>query len=218
MPTRKLRFETYAEKYFDSCVELIMSTWDFHSNFVNAPCDRIIYEYYLKTCLNWNQHFDLILDSKDQVKGLLFGSKEEISYLDELKFARRDIQTNKWKNKKIQQGHFGDKEVAKKELSRFTMNDALGEVDACLFGGEINLFIVSPELRGKGLGTELMDRYMEFCKRNKLKSIFLWTDEDCNYRFYSRYGFSLYKRFSSYTHYKKKSPTENGMIFSFQIS
>ncbi len=217
MSATTYRFVPYAEKYFVGCVDLVMSTWNFHSSFVDVPCNRVIYEYYLKTCLNWNHHLDVIVGDKEQVVGILFGSKEDISYIEELKFSRKDILNNKWKNKKIQDGFFGNQEVAKQQLSRFIMNDALGEEDACLFSGEVNLFIVSNELQGQGLGRKLMDRYIEFCRNNQLESVFLWTDEDCNHSFYSRYGFSLHKRFNTYTSYRVKSLTENGMVFSLQV-
>ncbi|MEZ8194291.1 GNAT family N-acetyltransferase [Vibrio cortegadensis] len=217
MPATTYRFVPYAKKHFTSCVDLIMSTWNFHSSFMDVPCNRVIYEYYLKTCLNWNHHHDVVVDEHEQVIGVLFGSKEETSFIEELKFSRKDRLNNKWKNNKIQRGDFGNKEVARKELSRFTMNDALGEEDASLFGGEVNLFIVSQIFRGQGLGRQLMDRYIDFCQSNNLKSVFLWTDEDCNHSFYSRYWFSLYRRFNTYTHYEVKSPTENGMIFSLQV-
>jgi len=218
MSAGQYRFEPYSEHYFARCVDLIMSTWNFHSRFVNVPCNRVIYEYYLKTCLNWNHHLDIIVDEHDQVVGILFGSKEEISYIEEMKFVRKDRLNNKWKNKKINNGEFGDPDVAEKELLLFTLNDALGEKDACLFEGEVNLFIVSPSIQGQGLGRKLMDRYMDFCRCNELGRVFLWTDNDCNHRFYSRYGFSLHKRFCTYTQYGLRSPIENGMIFSIEVT
>tara|TARA_Y100001960_G_scaffold328633_1_gene417930 strand:+ start:1328 stop:2047 length:720 start_codon:yes stop_codon:yes gene_type:complete len=217
MSVEQYRFEPYTEHYFAGCVDLIMSTWNFHSRFVNVPCNRIIYEYYLKTCLNWNHHLEIIVDEFDQVVGILFGSKEEISYIEELKFVRKDRLNNKWKNKKINNGDFGDPDIAKQELMLFTLNDALGEKDACLFDGEVNLFIVSPSLQGKGLGRKLMNRYMDFCRCNQLGRVFLWTDNDCNHGFYSKYGFSLYKRFCAYSCYGVKSSTENGMVFSIEV-
>lgn len=217
MSAKTYRFVPYEEKHFFGCVDLVMSTWNFHSNFMDVPCNRIIYEYYLKTCLNWNHHLDVIVDEHEQVIGILFGSKEDTSFIEELKFSRQDRLNNKWKNKKIQNGHFGNKEVANRELARFAMNDVLGEKDASRFDGEVNLFIVSQAYQGQGLGKQLMDRYLNFCRSNKLRSVFLWTDEDCNHAFYSRYGFSLHKRFSTYIRSELKSPTENGMVFSLKV-
>ncbi|SON52076.1 GNAT family N-acetyltransferase [Vibrio tapetis] len=217
MSAKTNRFVPYEEKHFFGCVDLVMSTWNFHSSFMDVPCNRIIYEYYLKTCLNWNHHLDVIVDEHEQVIGILFGSKEDTSFIEELKFSRKDRLNNKWKNKKIQSGHFGNKEVANRELARFAMNDVLGEKDASLFDGEVNLFIVSQAYQGQGLGKQLMDRYLNFCRSNKLKIVFLWTDEDCNHAFYSRYGFSLHKRFNTFTSYRVKSLTENGMVLSLPV-
>ncbi|WP_189337894.1 GNAT family N-acetyltransferase [Photobacterium sanguinicancri] len=77
------------------------------------------------------------------------------------------------------------------------LNDKLGEEDVELFDSEITLFIVSPELKGKGLGRKLMDRYVHFCKANGIATAFLWTDVDCDYSFYQKSGFKIHNTFKS---------------------
>lgn len=217
MSISNLVIKPYQETHFSGCVDLIMSTWDFHSEFVGIRDTRIVYEYYLHNCLNWNHHLELVIDDRERVIGILFGSKEGINFLEELKFARKDKQINKWKNKKLIAGEFGDKQIAKKLLARFSLNDSLGEEDACLFDGEVNLFIVTSELQGRGLGKLLMDRYVDFCRFHNLNNVFLWTDMNCNYKFYTKYGFSLHKRFKAYLSDGTKSNIKNGMIFSLNI-
>ena len=49
---------------------------------------------------------------------------------------------------------------------------------------------VSPEMQGKGLGTALMDRYIERLNRDKLAG-YLETDRPENVRFYEKFGFRV---------------------------
>ncbi len=145
-----LKFDKYSDTQFNSCVELIKSTWNFHLDFINISDENVVYECYLKTCLNWNQHLDVILDENSNVKGVLFGSKENSSIIKELLFSRKERQINKWKNQQLNIGAFGERKKAEQLLANFKFNDQQGEKDAELFDSEINLFIVSPELKGRG--------------------------------------------------------------------
>ncbi|AQT84593.1 Acetyltransferase (GNAT) family protein [Paenibacillus larvae subsp. larvae] len=73
-------------------------------------------------------------------------------------------------------GDFGDRKTALRIRNEHIEVDKLGETTDRPFDSEVNLFIISPELRGMGYGKKLMDRYIEFCKENELHSAFLWTD------------------------------------------
>ncbi|GAB3527175.1 hypothetical protein GCM10027342_32270 [Photobacterium alginatilyticum] len=213
----RLRFEKYSNQHFTSCVELIKSTWNFHIDFINIPDDNIVYEYYFKTCLNWNQHLDVVVDENSNVKGLLFASKEDSSVFRELVYLRKERQIKKWKNKKIRLGAFGDRDKAEQALESFVFNDDQGEIDAEYFDSEVNLFVVSPELKGMGLGRKLMDRYMRFCRENAIETAFLWTDMDCNYSFYHKYGFKLHRTFKCSNQANNSSEVENGMVFYIDV-
>jgi len=57
------------------------------------------------------------------------------------------------------------------------------------FDGEVVLFIVSEEMRGRGVGKELITDFLELCRGRGLNRIYLFTDTSCNYGFYDRMGF-----------------------------
>ena len=52
--------------------------------------------------------------------------------------------------------------------------------------GEIKFFAVNPNIKGKGIGTKILE---ELERREKGKQIFLFTDEGCSYQFYENRGF-----------------------------
>ncbi len=57
------------------------------------------------------------------------------------------------------------------------------------FDGEVVLFIVSEEMRGRGVGKKLITDFLELCRRRGLNRIYLYSDTSCNYGFYDRMGF-----------------------------
>lgn len=203
-------FRAYRDEDFDSCVSLVKETWQLHEGFENIPDETIVYEHYFKTCLNWNEHLEVLVED-DVVKGVLFGSIENESYKRGLYFKKQDKSLKKWTNKQLKLGRFGCEEKARARLKMFEKNDQLGEQYAHKFDSEINLFIVSSDLRGQGFGIQLMDHYVEFCRRKKLKTAFLWTDRGCSYTFYDKYGFQLYKKFDS------SGQEQHGMIYYLTV-
>ena len=52
--------------------------------------------------------------------------------------------------------------------------------------GEIKFFVVNPNIKGKGIGSKILE---EFERREKGKQFFLFTDEGCSYQFYEHRGF-----------------------------
>ncbi|KXI23618.1 hypothetical protein [Photobacterium sanguinicancri] len=123
---KNLNFTKYDDSYFESCIRLIQATWNLHAGFKDIPDDKAVYAYYLKTCLNWNVHLDIIVDEADNVKGILFGSNEHISLIRELYFIRTDRKITKWKNEQLKLGVFGEPNTAKREFAKLALNDKLG--------------------------------------------------------------------------------------------
>ena len=52
----------------------------------------------------------------------------------------------------------------------------------------LNLFVVSPEFRGYGIGSKLYRQFEIYLKKQHLKSFFLHTDTGCAYKFYEHKG------------------------------
>lgn len=64
----------------------------------------------------------------------------------------------------------------------------LSGVSAGKFQAELALFIVSAQLRGYGVGTELFTRLNAFFEQKNVEHYYLHTDATCSYEFYERHG------------------------------
>ncbi len=60
-------------------------------------------------------------------------------------------------------------------------------------GAHLRWYIVSDAIRGKGVGNQLIERAVQFCKERKFKKVFLWTFEglDPARHLYEKFGFRL---------------------------
>jgi GNAT superfamily N-acetyltransferase len=213
----KLQFKKYNKRYLGSCSELIKTTWNFEEGHKNYKKVDLIYKYFLLTCENYSEHLDIIVDENDNVKGLLFGSIEDASYMQRIKYKFKSLKLKLWNFYHLALGNFGDRKIAVEIKGEINTIDEFVEVHSDEFDSEINLFIISPELRGKGYGKKLMDRYVEFCKENELNTVFLWTDISCSYYFYEKYGFKLYKKFHHESLVDGDKNKPNGMIYYLNI-
>jgi GNAT superfamily N-acetyltransferase len=57
---------------------------------------------------------------------------------------------------------------------------------------QLHWFLVHPDFRGQGLGKELMNKALQFCRECKYKTVFLWTTNELHTagRLYTRAGFT----------------------------
>ena len=60
-------------------------------------------------------------------------------------------------------------------------------------GNHLRWFIVEPKYQGKGIGAQLIESAINFCKKKRSNKIYLWTFEglDTARHLYEKYGFHL---------------------------
>ncbi len=212
-----LKIVKYEKKYLKRCAELVRRTWNLHGYFKKLKRRELVYIYYLLTCENYSEHREILIDDNDDVRGVLFGSIEDEPFHLSVKYRLKKLKLQVWAWFHLVRGNFGDKEQALIAWRELVEADTLGEQYAEEFDSEINLLIVDRKYRGKGYGRKLMDSYMRFCMEHELETAFLWTDLDCRYNFYEKYGFKLYETFYHETLSDRKNDRDNGMIYYIDV-
>ncbi|MGX7107888.1 GNAT family N-acetyltransferase [Facklamia miroungae] len=72
------------------------------------------------------------------------------------------------------------------------------------FDASIEYIVVSEKARGKGVGKKLISEVLDRFKEQDLENVYLFTDTDCNYRFYD------YLNFERINETRIKLPTKDG--------
>ena len=81
----------------------------------------------------------------------------------------------------LSSGRFGLSDIDEK-------NSQLLEKTHREYKGEISLFIMNASYRGYGIGKKLFKAMIHHMKKENVNSIYLYTDTDCNYKFYDHQG------------------------------
>jgi GNAT superfamily N-acetyltransferase len=70
---------------------------------------------------------------------------------------------------------------------------AIDGIKAMTDGAHLRWFILSPAVRGRGLGNRLMEEAISFCKKKDYRKVYLWTFEGLHVAryLYEKFGFKL---------------------------
>lgn len=165
--------------------KLISDAFGF-SEFIKDPDFlNLILNSYLQECI-LDSSFSKVAIKNGKVIGIILGNANKdknkiksfhnrislISSLIKIMFTKNDNKKDLKEFSKIQKTY--------KEIFNGNKNN---------FQGCIQLFIVSKESRGLGVGTSLMNYLFDYMKSMKVKSLYLYTDTRCNYQFYDKNNF-----------------------------
>ncbi|AEB75145.1 GNAT family N-acetyltransferase [Clostridium botulinum] len=164
---------------------LINEAWKFEKFTSNLNVKDKSLEIYLRTCL-LEKNYTQVVEQNGEVIGLIFGKTNNgYNFLKNIKnipsmivsviqliFENKKDRKNMREYSKVQKAY---KQLLKEYSGKFD--------------GEVVLFVVGKECRGKGIGKRLMNNFLDFCKRKEQRKIYLFTDTQCNYGFYDNNGF-----------------------------
>ena len=58
------------------------------------------------------------------------------------------------------------------------------------FDGELVFFVLRREYRRRGIGSALLNSFLEYMRANHCRSFYVFTDESCDFPFYDKRGFT----------------------------
>ncbi|WP_211750134.1 GNAT family N-acetyltransferase [Paenibacillus sp. Marseille-Q4541] len=171
---------------YDRIKELINEAFGIHDLIQDNKFLDVILNLYLQSCI-LDSSFSKVAVKNNRVIGIILG-KAQIDKHCLAKTHNRLSLANAYF--KIITANKENKKAAKElEKVQNTYKEIIqGKEDD--FQGYIELFIVSGESRGLGVGKTLMRHLSDYMRSMDVESIYVYTDNRCNYGFYESQQFT----------------------------
>ncbi|MGG0276923.1 GNAT family N-acetyltransferase [Bacillus rhizoplanae] len=178
-------YRSLVKEDYAAVKELIGEAFGFNEFIKDKKFLDSILNIYLQSCI-LGSSFSKVAERNNKIIGVILGDSKKDK--NRLKKAHNTVSiaysmlkvlmANKENKKFIKE--FTKVQEAYKELIKEKEDD---------FQGCIQLFIVSGESRGLGVGKTLMNHLYNYMNSMDVKSLYLYTDARCNYGFYDSQNF-----------------------------
>lgn len=181
----KIIYRELQKKDYKRIASLIDDAFGFNEFIKDKDFLDLVLQSYLEDCIS-ESSFSKVAEKDGEVIGIILGSAIKDKNLLQLSDNKLNIDRADLKS-------FIDskeKKMALKEFAKIT--DTYEEIIKGKkedFQGCIQLFIVSKESRGLGLGKSLLNYLFTYMESMSVKSLYLYTDTRCNYGFYDTQNF-----------------------------
>lgn len=174
---RKLQKSDYTEVQ-----NIISDAFGLHNYVNDKKLLVIVKKMYLSSCLS-EQKFNMVAVREGEIVGIIMGGSKNDKFklsniLNVLKMLYYG--TLLWFKIRNKKGGFNEINRAYSELIAGMKDD---------LDGVLTLFAIKEDMRGLGIGKELLSRLNEYYLAHNTKRIYLYTDDTCNYGFYEHMGF-----------------------------
>lgn len=182
----KVIYRDLAKTDYNRVKQLINEAFGFSEFIKDKKLLDSILNIYLQGCL-LGSSFSKVAQMDNKVIGIILGNAKK-----DKKHLRKFSNMLSWAGSGAKLA-FSSKEnkEAVKEFAKVTATYKeiiQGKQDD--FQGSIQLFIVSEESRGLGVGKTLIKHLSDYMISMEVKSIYLYTDTRCNYGFYDSQNFN----------------------------
>lgn len=166
---------------------LINKAFNFDNYIENTRLRDKSLTIYLRSCLA-AKTFSSVAVKDEKVIGIILGSSKNNNNNNIFNFLKHSlvstfiISSFLFESKK-------NRENLKEHLKISNAYDELMKNRKKEFQGCIDLFIVSDECQGLGIGKQLVSNLMVYMKNNSVSNLYLYTDSKCNYGFYDSQSF-----------------------------
>ncbi|PEA55017.1 GNAT family N-acetyltransferase [Bacillus pseudomycoides] len=178
-------YRSLVKEDYEAVKTLIGEAFGFNEFIQDRKFLDSVLNMYLQSCI-LGSSFSKVAEKDNKIIGVILGDAKKDK--NRLKKAHNTLSlaysilkvmmTNK-ENKKFMK-EFAKVQDIYKELIQGKEDD---------FQGCIELFIVSGESRGLGVGKALMNHLFHYMKSMDMQSLYLYTDNRCNYGFYDSQNF-----------------------------
>ena len=186
MNMNKVIYRDIIKSDYETIKELIGESFGFSAFIKDKQLLDIVLSGYLQECI-LDTSFSKVAIKDEKVIGFILGSakndKNRVSNINEpLTFDNNSIES-------IMSTE--ENQILFKEFSKITdaYKDLIKDKED-MFQGCIQLFVVSKESRGLGVGKTLVKYLSDYMKSMDVDSLYLFTDSRCNYGFYDSQNFN----------------------------
>lgn len=174
-----MEFREFRKEDTPALEAIIRQTWNY-DKFVSPKTAQKLARVFLSSCLT-NQTFSQVALENGKPVGIILGkniSAHKCSFSYRWKQICSLISLYLTQEGRNASKIFGSVNGIDKEL--------LAKCGP--YPAELALFVISPDCRGKGVGKQLYQRFLQYLKNEHLNSFYLYTDTSCNYGFYEHQG------------------------------
>lgn len=180
----------YNANDFNACIELTSEIWKFKEHYSPVLLADFFQEIYTGLSLA-ESNFMKVYENNGIVKGFIFGKISnkpvlKTSYSSPLRILLRLLFLPKIKlSRKLR--YFNLMLLHEKNRNKVITKKT----------SEVNLFVLSSDMQGKGIGKKLIYEFINACRKENLQRIILETDSKSNFGFYKHIGFNIIGKFHS---------------------
>lgn len=181
----KIIYREIAKKDYNDIKELIGEAFGFNEFIKDGVFLDSVLTSYLQDCI-LESSFSKVAEKDNKVIGIILGKANK----DNTQLIKEHASLNSYSPELKSIMEVKENKIVINELLQIkdTYNEIIeGRKDD--FQGCIQLFIVSKESRGLGIGKTLISYLFNYMKSMNVQSLYLYTDTRCNYKFYDSQNF-----------------------------
>ena len=214
LENHSVKFREYVPEDLPSCVGLAREAWPLRSGLaLNARADELIGTW-IGSVVDSATYAE-VAEDEHGIIGMLFAEvrgqparrERRSTYGIEVGMFFRGLA-----------GDYGNTVKTVRFLASFIMTELKLLVNRQGTDAEISMLIVQEEHRGRGLGKQLVDRFIEASRAKGVKSISLYTDDQTsNWQFYEILGFRQVAKFYDNGSSRYAGKHANALIYRLDI-
>lgn len=202
-------FREYRKTDRKALEDVIRVTWNY-DKFATPKTARRLAKVYLATCLT-NQTYSRIAVIDQKPAGLILGKNIEkhrcpISCRIHQIVALTQLLMTK-EGREILKFYKGVDGLDSELLSQCNKE----------YKGEVALFALNPEHRGKGIGKRLFECLVAYMKSQSIDAFYLYTDTSCNFGFYEHQGMIRRQQRKQNINMNGQSASMEFYLYDYQI-
>lgn len=181
----KVIYRDLCEKDYERIKELICEAFRFDEFIKDRKFLDLILTEYLQGCILVSS-FSKVAEKDNKIIGIILGEAKS----DKNRLAKFHNVFSYLSNKcKLILSNKENRKISKEFSKVHKVYNEIIQGKKDNFQGAIQLFIVSKESRGLGIGKTLIHHVFDYMKSMNVNSLYLYTDNRCNYGFYDSQNF-----------------------------